>query len=249
MWRKTKVEVQLVFQPWFCSRNVWERFFVVKSTCTAWDGCKLLKIHDPRETKDIIEMAAMMISITAIVWYATENTVTGRTLDWLVLEGFDEYLETNGNELTWFYEIYLSWLKIRDVPLKKDRFPVIAICCMLSWLAYFRLLATLDVTKAFSNGCFTQVFIPQDLTTKRHSILLKKEDQSRAKVPNESLNDLSWFLNFNPTKIGPKNHALPLLSLSVWLGCRVYPMTPPVKTSGVTFNLRDFATITAWHPH
>ena len=43
MWRKTKVEVQLVFQPWFCSRNVWERFFVVKSTCTAWDGCKLFK--------------------------------------------------------------------------------------------------------------------------------------------------------------------------------------------------------------
>lgn len=171
MWRKTKVEVQLVFQPWFCSRNVWERFFVVKSTCTAWDGCKLFKIHDPRETKDIIEMAAMMISITAIVWYASENTVKGRTLDWLVLEGFDEYLETNGNELTWFYEIYLSWLKIRDVPLEKDSFPVIAICCMLSWLAYFRLLATLDVTKAFSNGCFTQVFIPQDLTTKRHSIL------------------------------------------------------------------------------
>jgi len=39
------------------------------------------QIHDPRETKDIIEMAAMMISITAIVWYATENTVKGRTLD------------------------------------------------------------------------------------------------------------------------------------------------------------------------
>lgn len=157
-----------------------------------------------------------------------------------------------GNEWKWadmiLWDLFILVENSRCSP-KKDRFPVIAICCMLSWLAYFRLLATLDVTKAFSNGCFTRVFIPQDLTTKRHSILLRKEDQSRAKVPNESLNDLSWFLNFNPTKIGPKNHALPLLSLSVWLSCRVYPMTPPVKTSGVTFNLRDFATITAWHPH